>query len=351
MSGSTSSEGRPAAAGDRPVTDDPATEARSAARPRAVQGGATGAPLTVAAVAARLGVAASTLRTWDRRYGLGPSSHEAGSHRRYTPADVARLERMRHLTLQGVAPSDAAQAAVAPVGAEVPRAWAGGAGGAPHEGAEHPERLLVDPLSLAAAAMEPDEPRVHRMLDQEVRDVGIVRTWTKLAKPALTMLAQRERSDRPGVDPEAVITAAVLLTVREASAAAEHAGEHGVHVVPAGAAAGAHNVLLCAGADQRLRAHVIAGGLAEHGVRGRVLRLDGGDPDQVLRTLSERRASVLAVLGDPPGTEELVRAVSERGDVEIFLLGGGVPDLWLPRVRRVRTAPAAVEEIAGMFEE
>src|SRR5699024_777713 len=31
-------------------------------------------PLTVAAVAARLGVAASTLRTWDRRYGLGPSA-------------------------------------------------------------------------------------------------------------------------------------------------------------------------------------------------------------------------------------------------------------------------------------
>ncbi|WP_418607771.1 MerR family transcriptional regulator [Georgenia sp. SUBG003] len=39
-----------------------------------------GAPLTVAAVAGRLGVAASTLRTWDRRYGLGPSAHEAGAH-------------------------------------------------------------------------------------------------------------------------------------------------------------------------------------------------------------------------------------------------------------------------------
>ena len=39
--------------------------------------------LTVAAVARRLGVAPATLRTWDRRYGLGPSSHEAGEHRRY----------------------------------------------------------------------------------------------------------------------------------------------------------------------------------------------------------------------------------------------------------------------------
>jgi len=34
--------------------------------------------LTVAAVARRMGVAPATLRTWDRRYGLGPSVHEPG---------------------------------------------------------------------------------------------------------------------------------------------------------------------------------------------------------------------------------------------------------------------------------
>ncbi|MGI9196332.1 MAG: MerR family transcriptional regulator, partial [Candidatus Nanopelagicales bacterium] len=38
--------------------------------------------LTVAAVARRLGVAPATLRTWDRRYGVGPTEHAAGSHRR-----------------------------------------------------------------------------------------------------------------------------------------------------------------------------------------------------------------------------------------------------------------------------
>ena len=31
--------------------------------------------LSVAAVARRLGVAPATLRTWDRRYGIGPSGH------------------------------------------------------------------------------------------------------------------------------------------------------------------------------------------------------------------------------------------------------------------------------------
>nr|WP_271214406.1 MerR family transcriptional regulator [Rhodococcus wratislaviensis] len=40
-------------------------------------------------------MAPSTLRTWDRRYGIGPSVHVQGSHRRYTPRDVARLECMQ----------------------------------------------------------------------------------------------------------------------------------------------------------------------------------------------------------------------------------------------------------------
>src|SRR4051795_4952756 len=75
--------------------------------------GAPSPALAVAAVARRLGVAPATLRTWDRRYGLGPSEHAAGAHRRYTPADAARLEHMRRLVLEGVAPVDAARAVLA----------------------------------------------------------------------------------------------------------------------------------------------------------------------------------------------------------------------------------------------
>ncbi|MFS0706057.1 MerR family transcriptional regulator, partial [Cellulomonas sp. 179-A 9B4 NHS] len=76
-------------------------------------GTATGtAPLTVAAVARRLGVAPATLRTWDRRYGLGPSEHSAGAHRRYTARDLERLLVMRRLTLEGVAPGEAARLAL-----------------------------------------------------------------------------------------------------------------------------------------------------------------------------------------------------------------------------------------------
>ena len=66
------------------------------------------APLTVTAVSSKLGVSASTLRTWERRYGLGPGERSAGSHRRYLPEDVARLSHMIELIQSGVTPSDAA---------------------------------------------------------------------------------------------------------------------------------------------------------------------------------------------------------------------------------------------------
>ena len=67
--------------------------------------------LTVAAVARRIGVAPATLRTWDRRYGLGPSEHIEGEHRRYCPSDLAKLTMMRRLIVAGVAPADAAEQA------------------------------------------------------------------------------------------------------------------------------------------------------------------------------------------------------------------------------------------------
>jgi len=67
--------------------------------------------LTVAAVARRLGVAPATLRTWDRRYGITPTDRTSGGHRRYTPEDVALLDRMRRLVIQGLPPAEAARCA------------------------------------------------------------------------------------------------------------------------------------------------------------------------------------------------------------------------------------------------
>ena len=61
--------------------------------------------LTVGGVARRLGVAPATLRTWARRYGMGPTSHVAGAHRRYGPEDVARLDLRRRGVEAGSSPA------------------------------------------------------------------------------------------------------------------------------------------------------------------------------------------------------------------------------------------------------
>src|SRR3984893_10913586 len=68
---------------------------------------------SVGTVARRLGVAPSTLRTWNRRYGIGAQELSPGRHRRYTDADITRLEHMQKLILRGASPADAARAALA----------------------------------------------------------------------------------------------------------------------------------------------------------------------------------------------------------------------------------------------
>ena len=64
--------------------------------------------LTVGAAARRLGIAAPTLRSWERRYGLSPSGRSAGGHRRYSPEDLAKLRAMLGMVNQGVPTAEAA---------------------------------------------------------------------------------------------------------------------------------------------------------------------------------------------------------------------------------------------------
>src|ERR1039458_1572742 len=104
---------------------------------------------SVGAVARRLGVAPSTLRTWNRRYGIGARELSPGRHRRYTAEDITRLEHMQRLILLGAAPADAARAALAvplalvPAQAGVADAEAGPVGRADEGPGGRPVAVLV----------------------------------------------------------------------------------------------------------------------------------------------------------------------------------------------------------------
>jgi DNA-binding transcriptional MerR regulator len=69
------------------------------------------AGMSVGEVAKRAGVSTSTLRAWERRYGVLQPARSSGGHRRYGPADLARVRRMLDLTAEGWS-TEAAAAAV-----------------------------------------------------------------------------------------------------------------------------------------------------------------------------------------------------------------------------------------------
>jgi DNA-binding transcriptional MerR regulator len=73
----------------------------------------TGPALSIAGAARGLGVATATLRSWERRYGLAPSLHTPGGHRRYGSDDLARLQVMHRLVRDGVPAAEAARIAIA----------------------------------------------------------------------------------------------------------------------------------------------------------------------------------------------------------------------------------------------
>jgi len=151
--------------------------------------------LTVAAVARRLGVAPATLRTWDRRYGLGPSTHEAGEHRKYCPSDLAKLTMMRRLITTGLSPSDAAEKAKAHVGTIEIESLV--------DNFEVREDL-VDCLFRAANAL--DKVLMETVLRKDIEEHGIITSWTEVIVPLLFLVGDDWEATGTGIEVEHVLS-------------------------------------------------------------------------------------------------------------------------------------------------
>ncbi|MCY0941767.1 MerR family transcriptional regulator [Streptomyces antarcticus] len=148
------------------------------------------AALSTGAVARRLGVSPTTLRSWERRYAIGPARREDGRHRRWTAQDIARLELMCRLTAQGVPPAEAARAAqgTAPAAPAV-REEAGRAPGGPNSlplGEVRPECR-----GLARAAVRLDAPAVEELLDAALAEHGLVTAWEEVIAPTLHAVGRK----------------------------------------------------------------------------------------------------------------------------------------------------------------
>ncbi|WP_255632879.1 MerR family transcriptional regulator [Actinotalea sp. Marseille-Q4924] len=302
-------------------------------------------------MARRLGVAPATLRTWDRRYGLGPSEHLAGAHRRYSSEDVARLLVMRRLTLEGVAPAEAARAALsadpsqtqgdvvhAPSVTEVVDAYA------------HATPMAPDPPALVAAAGHFDNAAVRWMLSR-VQPRDALAWWTDLVDPALRTLVGRVTLEGPGEHAAPALVAAAFAELRSrAAVSAARGAEEGEGKVAAPAVV----LALSTGRGSDLLVHVVATALQERGVRARVL--SSTTPRAAVEALSRvRPAAVLVHVGgedtDPVLAAEVVRVLVETDEtIPVFVQGDASSTLDLPvaaTVHRVRTLPGTLHEVVA----
>ncbi|MGW0837868.1 MerR family transcriptional regulator [Streptomyces prunicolor] len=153
----------------------------------AVYPSAAEVPLTTGALARRLGVAPTTLRSWERRYGIGPAVRAEGRHRRWTPGDVALLEEMCRLTSSGVPPAEAAKAAADRRAESMP---------ARNRKSQAPGALPLGDVrqecrGLARAAVRLDAPAVERQLADAVGQYGTVVAWQEVMVPTLHAVGRK----------------------------------------------------------------------------------------------------------------------------------------------------------------
>ncbi|QVJ02215.1 MerR family transcriptional regulator [Nocardiopsis eucommiae] len=174
------------------------------------------------AVARLLGVAPTTLRSWDRRYGIGPRERSPGGHRRYAPADVARLRALCHLVGEGVPAAEAALRilATAPAVPE-PRAEATGPGTRPTVALPTAVREHTPTLQgLTRAAMRMDSDLVEHLLQAAVERHGTVAAWENLAMPLLYGMGRRWEDTRRYVEVEHLLSWSVSSVLRRVPAPA-----------------------------------------------------------------------------------------------------------------------------------
>ncbi|HEY4456843.1 MAG TPA: MerR family transcriptional regulator [Pseudonocardiaceae bacterium] len=198
--------------------------------------------LSVAALARRLGVAPATLRTWDRRYGVGPSGHTTGRHRRYGAEDIARLELMQRALLRGASPAEAARYALQanpqatlqpdpsrrePVRLHLAapaddadvlvaegdfrpatgRRAASGGRGLKLPGASRTAR------GLGRAVLAMDSPGAQRLLADAFDSLGVPAAWAEVIAPVSSAILARWETSGLGVETEHLLRECVLAAL------------------------------------------------------------------------------------------------------------------------------------------
>jgi DNA-binding transcriptional MerR regulator len=294
--------------------------------------------LTVAAVARRLGVAPATLRTWARRYGLGPSGHESGTHRRYTERDLGRLQAMRRLTLAGMPAADAARSVLSTDSraATISRTPAQRSAatedviGSPPPGTPVQRDLVRAANGMSAAA-------VSDLIRRSIAANGALVTWRDLVEPVLDSAGRRWPNQADCAAVERLLGHAADTAFRDyAARLAEPVGRRPLLF---GCPPGEHH---------QLPLSVLAGVLADHHVAVRSLG-PSVPADALAAAIRRTGAAALVLWAESLTTADpavLAGLPVTRPRTEIITAGPGWQSVSLPRrARHVRGLDSAVSAL------
>ncbi|MFE7600693.1 MerR family transcriptional regulator [Streptomyces sp. NPDC057494] len=260
--------------------------------------------VTTGAVARRLGVSPTTVRSWEQRYGIGPAVRSSGRHRRWMPGDIALLEEMCRLTATGVPPGEAARVVLgqrpealpdetaplpvpetAPLPVDEAEPVAHGDGRQPGSGNGLPlGDVRQECRGLARAAVRLDSTSMEALLRQVIDEHGLVTAWEEVMVPTLHAVGRKwESSNDRYVEVEHLLSWQVSTALRRA-AVARTPTLKGPPVVLACVPAEAHTLPL----------EALAAGLAEQGLPVRMF--GGAVPAEALDAAVRRSGPAVVVL-------------------------------------------------------
>lgn len=167
----------------------------------------------VGAVAERVGVATPTLRTWERRYGIGPSQRTGGGHRRYTETDIRRVQLMNRIVSSGVSAQSAARVALSLDGGGLVAALASDDPlyNAPGHVIATPDESIT---RIVAAGSSLDVVGLTSVLSDAVRDWGVLGAWVNVLAPALREVAEGVESGVLGVESQRIVLERLEVELR-----------------------------------------------------------------------------------------------------------------------------------------
>lgn len=168
---------------------------------------------TIKHVADALGVTETTLRAWERRYGIVAPHRSDGGYRLYDETDVGTLRRMTALIVDGISPQQAARLILSDTDPGNSTGGAPSVDGTAMRAAPVDDTAPTDhPPAVAAlldAATEPDPERISAILDEVLAGASYEAVIDDILLASLAEAGRAWRAGRLSVTGEHLLSAAI----------------------------------------------------------------------------------------------------------------------------------------------